>query len=140
MVAKVQPFSRRKVILDEKDQQNYGSLVNSGDNQRRKRMAKKKDRARRLMLAPIGEYYEDILLYDCFITGRQQGMQAASLLCAKLQEREGRIEGRLEYLAKKRGISVNDLKQQIREGDADPADFVNDDGAESSDDIDDFNE
>ena len=75
-----------------------------------------KKRERRIMLAPIGEYYEDLLLYDCFITGRQQGMQAASLLCAKLQEREQKIEARLEYLAEKRNISVSELKKQIRDG------------------------
>ena len=68
------------------------------------------------MLAPIGEYYEDLLHYDCFIAGRQQGVQAASLLCAKLQERESRIEQRLEYLAGKRNISVEELKKQIRDG------------------------
>ncbi len=85
-----------------------------------------KKRERRIMLAPIGEYYEDLLLYDCFITGRQQGMQAASLLCAKLQEREARIKERLEYLANKRNISVDDLKQQIRGGQVDNDDAVDD--------------
>jgi hypothetical protein len=71
---------------------------------------------KRIALPPIGEYYSDMLLYDSFITGRSQSMQAASLLCAKLQEREGRIESRLGYLAEKRNISVSELKKQIREG------------------------
>lgn len=71
------------------------------------------------MLAPIGEYYEDLLLYDSFITGRQQGMHAASLLCEKLQEREEKIEQRLEYLAGKRNISIDELKQLIRDGQVD---------------------
>lgn len=71
---------------------------------------------KRIALPPIGEYYSDMLLYDSFITGRSQSMQAASLLCAKLQEREPRIKERLEYLAEKRNISVSELKKQIREG------------------------
>ena len=71
---------------------------------------------KRIALPPIGEYYSDMLLYDSFITGRSQSMQASSLLCAKLQERESRIEQRLEYLAGKRNISVEDLKKQIRDG------------------------
>lgn len=71
---------------------------------------------KRVALPPIGEYYSDMLLYDSFITGRTQSMQAASLLCAKLQEREQKIESRLQYLAEKRGLALNDFKKQIRDG------------------------
>lgn len=73
-------------------------------------------KVKRIALPPIGEYYSDMLLYDSFITGRSQSMQAASLLCAKLQEREQKIESRLVYLAEKRNIPVAELKKQIREG------------------------
>ena len=82
---------------------------------------------KRIALPPIGEYYSDMLLYDSFITGRSQSMQASSLLCAKLQERESRIEQRLEYLAGKRNISVEDLKKQIRDGQVTNNDDVADD-------------
>ena len=73
-------------------------------------------KVKRLALPPIGEYYSDLLLYDSFIVGRSQSMQASSLLCSKLQERESKIESRLEYLAEKRNISVVELKRQIRSG------------------------
>ena len=82
---------------------------------------------KRIALPPIGEYYSDMLLYDSFITGRSQSMQASSLLCAKLQEREQKIEARLEYLAEKRNISVSELKKQIRDGQVTNDDDVADD-------------
>lgn len=83
-------------------------------------------KVKRVALAPLGEYYSDLLLYDSFITGRSQSTQASSLLCAKLQEREQKIEARLEYLAEKRNISVSELKKQIRDGQVDNDDIAED--------------
>lgn len=62
----------------------------------------------RLQLPPIGEYYEDLLSADANINARSYGLQASSLLCAKLQEREAIIRKRVEYLAQKRGISIDE--------------------------------
>ncbi len=67
---------------------------------------------KRIMIQ-LGEYYQDLLTIDAFIAGRTASAQAGSLLCAKLQEREPRIKERLEYLANKRGITVEDLTLQI---------------------------
>lgn len=72
----------------------------------------------RLTIAPIGEYYEDLLEVDSWINDRSKAQQASSLLCSKLQEREQRIRERVEYLAKKRGISPDELWLQILKGKA----------------------
>lgn len=78
-------------------------------------MARKDDR---LHVAPLGEYYDDILKVDSWINARPISSQANSLLCVKLQEREERIRSRIEYLAAKRGISGKELWNQILKGDA----------------------
>ena len=80
--------------------------------------AGRREVADRITLAPVGEYYDDLLTIDSWINGRTKGMQGTSLLCSKLQEREQRIKERVEYLAKKRNISPDDLWQQILSGTA----------------------
>lgn len=62
----------------------------------------------RLNIAPLGEWYEDLLTADSTINSRSVAIQASSLLCAKLQEREPKIKERIQYLANKRGISFEE--------------------------------
>jgi len=45
------------------------------------------------------------------------------LLCAKLQEREQRINERLEYLAGVRGMSLDQLKAAILSGEVEDAEL-----------------
>lgn len=71
-----------------------------------------------MRLPPLGEWYDDLLTLDSWINERTKGQQALSLLSAKLQEREPKIRERLEYLAKKRGITSDELWQQIIHGTA----------------------
>jgi len=73
---------------------------------------------KRLTLAPLGEYYQDLLIIDSWINSRTQGVQGTSLLCAKLQEREQKIKDRIKYLAEKRGIESEELWNQILNGEA----------------------
>ena len=87
-------------------------------------------RDKRLTLAPLGEYYIDLLMIDAWVNGRSQGVQGTSLLCAKLQEREGRLKERMEYLAKKRGITTEELWQQVLKGEATNTSEEEDDGGE----------
>ena len=69
----------------------------------------------RIYTSPISEYYHDLLKIDSWIVAKTKASQAASLLCAKLQERESRVKERLEYLAKKRNITVDELWNEILE-------------------------
>lgn len=73
----------------------------------------KDDRAR---ISSLGEWYEDLLAIDSLINGRSQAQQAASLLCAKLQEREDKIRRRVRYLAAKRGITFEQMWLQLLQG------------------------
>ena len=52
----------------------------------------KDDRQR---ISNIGEWYEDLLRVDAAINGRSEALQASSLLCAKLQERQEKIMQRV---------------------------------------------
>lgn len=71
----------------------------------------------RLRIASIGEYYEDLLEIDSSLTGRTPATQAASLLCAKLQEREPKIKERIRYLAAKRGVSFEEMWLKVLQKD-----------------------
>lgn len=77
-------------------------------------------RKERFSISPLGEFYMDVLTVDAWINARSRSIQANSLLCAKLQEREPRVRERVAYLAKKRGISADELWQQILQGEATP--------------------
>ncbi|MGG6263219.1 hypothetical protein ACQ4M3_08055 [Leptolyngbya sp. AN03gr2] len=70
----------------------------------------------RLRIPSLGEWYEDLLRVDSAITGNSEPVQAASLLRAKLKERELIIEKRVRYLAAKRGITYEDMWLQILQG------------------------
>ncbi|MCC5662005.1 hypothetical protein LC608_34850 [Nostoc sp. XA010] len=67
----------------------------------------------RLAIPGLGEYYNDVLTVDAWVNGRTKVVQAQSLLCAKLQERDKLIKERVEYLAKKRGITFDEMWEQI---------------------------
>jgi hypothetical protein len=79
-------------------------------------MTKRKDG--RFTIAPLGEFYEDYLIVDAWINNRTTAIQANSLLCAKLMQRQVEIQSRVEYLAKKRAISAEELWSQILSGTA----------------------
>ncbi|WP_432811111.1 hypothetical protein [Pantanalinema sp. GBBB05] len=67
-------------------------------------------------ISSLGEWYEDLLKVDAIINGRSEALQASSLLCAKLQEREPKIVQRVRYLAAKRGITFEEMWLQLLKG------------------------
>jgi hypothetical protein len=77
-------------------------------------MAKKDDR---IAMSALGEYYEDVLEIDARMNGRTKPEQARTLVYAKIQERESRIKERVSYLARKRGISFEEMWDQLLTGD-----------------------
>lgn len=72
----------------------------------------------RLAIPALGEYYNDLLTVDAWVNSRTKVVQAQSLLCAKLQERDKLIKERVEYLAKKRGITFDQMWAEILNGTA----------------------
>lgn len=84
-------------------------------NPRKDEMPRKDER---LAIPALGEYYNDVLTVDAWVNGRTKVAQAQSLLCAKLQERDKLIRERVEYLAKKRGITFDEMWAEILNGTA----------------------
>lgn len=84
-------------------------------NPRKDEMPRKDER---LAIPALGEYYNDVLTVDAWVNGRTKVAQAQSLLCARLQERDKLIRERVEYLAKKRGISFDEMWADILNGTA----------------------
>ena len=65
----------------------------------------------RLQIPYLGDYYDYLLKLDSAINARTRGIQAQSLLCAKLQEREAKIWERVDLLAELKGISRKEYLQ-----------------------------
>ena len=74
----------------------------------------------RLYIAPLGEAYEDALRIEAWLKNRTVASEASSLLSARLMSRQSYREKMIGYLATKRGISPEELTQQILSGEAKP--------------------
>lgn len=70
----------------------------------------------RLSMSSLGEYYEDVLEIDARINGRSKAEQARTLVYAKIQERESKIKERVQYLARKRRISFDEMWDMLLTG------------------------
>lgn len=78
-------------------------------------MARKDER---LMIAPLGEFYEDLLKIDAWATAQTIAGQGKLLLCERLMQRQEGIRSRIEYLATKRGVTIDELWMQVLKGEA----------------------
>ena len=61
----------------------------------------------------ISERNKDLLEIGAWLSGRTVSLCAAVLLSQKIQEEEVRINEELEYLAKKRGLTSEELTKLI---------------------------
>lgn len=73
----------------------------------------KLDMAARIQVPYLGEHYNDMLLLEAWIKNRSAASEAQSLLCSVLMRREAARNAILERLAKKRGITVEELAAAI---------------------------
>ncbi len=71
----------------------------------------------RIGMSSLGEYYEDVLEIDARMNARSKAEQARTLVYAKIQEREGKVKERVQYLANKRGISFQEMWDMLLTGD-----------------------
>ncbi|WP_066425150.1 GIY-YIG nuclease family protein [Anabaena sp. 4-3] len=76
----------------------------------------KKDK--RLTIPRLGKFYKDLLKIDARINGRSIPVQAQELLHSKLEEREAVIKNRIEYLARQRGVTFDEMWFQVINGTA----------------------
>jgi hypothetical protein len=70
----------------------------------------------RQYIAYLGEYYDDAWTIEAELKGKTKTIEGASLLCAKLQEREEKRTKMVQYLADKRAISFKEMWRQILTG------------------------
>lgn len=78
-------------------------------------MARKDER---LQIPALGEYLDDLLTIGSWLNRKNKVQHGQTLLVAKLQEEEAKIKEQVEYLAKKRGISAEELWFDILTGKA----------------------
>jgi len=71
-----------------------------------------------IVVSTLSEWVVDRLRILAFVNGRSVGMEAASLIDAHIPYGESNAASKLKYLAKKRGISVEELERQILAGEA----------------------
>ena len=64
----------------------------------------------------LGEYYDDCWTIEAELKSRTKTTEGASLLCIKLQEREETRNRMIQYLANKRGISFQEMWNQVLMG------------------------
>lgn len=70
----------------------------------------------RFKIAPLSEFYEDLLRADAFLARNTLPGQAKSLLQSYLGQKQSKIHERITYLAEKRNISFKEMWQQIQNG------------------------
>jgi len=116
-------------MTDNPSRYRHQNRAKSGNNGSISNQPQVMARKERFSISPLGEFYMDVLTMDAWINARSRSIQATSHLCAKLQEREPRVRERVAYLAKKRGISADELWQQILQGVATPMD-ADDEGSD----------
>jgi len=73
-------------------------------------------KSERFKIAPLSEFYEDLLKADAFLARNTLPNQAKSLLQSFLGQKQLKIHERINYLAKKRNISFDEMWNQIQSG------------------------
>jgi hypothetical protein len=74
----------------------------------------------RFYISALGEYYSDCLKVEAFVKQRTMANEGNSLLCGKLMEREAKRAAIVAYLAGKRGISPEQMWNDILSDRAQP--------------------
>ena len=74
--------------------------------------------AARIQVPYLGEHYSDMLLVEAWIKNRTAASEAQSMICSALMKREATRDAIIERLAKKRGITAEELTSSILIGKA----------------------
>lgn len=72
-----------------------------------------KQKREKILTSALSELYADLLKIDAWLAGNSKSAQAKSLIQAKLNEKEGKIHARIEQIAKKKGMSKDELWDAI---------------------------
>jgi hypothetical protein len=79
---------------------------------------KKAVKTTRIYASGIGEYYLDALKIEAALKQRTEPIEAGSLICAKLKEREDYRNKMVQYIADKRGLTYAEMRDQLLAGDS----------------------
>ena len=71
---------------------------------------------KRMTLPPLGEHDDDWLRIMAWLNSSSKSTQAANLISLQLREEKPKVEKMLEYIAQKRGVTVNELVKSILDG------------------------
>ncbi len=66
----------------------------------------------------LGEYYGDRLVFEAFLKKSSVSQQAITLLRTALNSRQVRTDEKLTYLARKRGLTLEEFQRDILFGQA----------------------
>ncbi|QSJ17176.1 hypothetical protein JYQ62_37000 [Nostoc sp. UHCC 0702] len=77
---------------------------------------------KRFPIGPLGEHDDDWLTIWAWLNNRSKSVQAALLIGFGIAEKKPEIERMLEYMAKKRGVTPDELFKSILDGTADSSD------------------
>jgi hypothetical protein len=75
--------------------------------------------AKRFPVGPLGEHDNDWLTVWAWLNNRSKSAQVAALIGFRIRERKSDIQEMLEYVAKKRGVTPEQLFKSILDGTAD---------------------
>lgn len=76
--------------------------------------------AKRFQVPYLGEYYSDELRIEAVLKNRTEPQEAQSLLCSTIMRRSEVRQKMIEVLARKRGITPDELRTQILSGNYEP--------------------
>lgn len=77
---------------------------------------------KRFPIAHLGEYYDDALTVEAKMKDRSKAAEAASLLCAMLQQRADKRNAMVQYLADKNGVSFQEMWNSLLDKNAEISD------------------
>ena len=65
----------------------------------------------------LGPYYREMLAVEAALKGRSQTEEGGSLLCAMLQQRTDKRNDMVKYLARRRGMTFEQMWDALLNGD-----------------------
>lgn len=74
---------------------------------------------KRFPVGPLGEHDNDWLTVWAWLNNRSKSAQAAAIISFRIRERKAEIAEMLEYVAKKRGVTADELFKSVLNGTAD---------------------
>lgn len=70
----------------------------------------------RMTIAPMSEYHFDLLVVAAWLGRRSLAQQATNLICEGLDAQLEEMRSQIQYLSSKRGISAEQLWNEILSG------------------------